>query len=76
MKTRIILLLTTVLFLFVSCMQPLIAGLSVSKEKNIQDGDKIIELFKLTNANGMVVKVTNYAASLTYVSAPDKDGHF
>ena len=76
MKTRIILLLTTVLFLFVSCMQPLTAGLSVSKEKNIQDGDKIIELFKLTNANGMVVKVTNYAASLTYVSAPDKDGHF
>ncbi len=76
MKTRIILLLTTALFLFASCKQPLITGVSVSRETTIQDGDKTIELFKLANANGMVVKVTNYAASLTYISAPDRDGHF
>ena len=30
----------------------------------------------MTNRNGMTVKVTNYGASLTFVSAPDKEGVF
>lgn len=75
MKTYIILLLVATSFISVSCKPTNSLGLTVSKECTIQEGDKTIELFKLTNANGMTAKVTNYAASLTYVSAPDREGH-
>lgn len=40
------------------------------------DKGKTIELFKLTNKRGMSIRVTNYAASLTFVSAPDRNGIF
>lgn len=76
MKVYNILFLFTVLFLFVSCKQTALSGFSVTREISIRHDDKTIELFKLTNAQGMTVKVSNYAASLTYVSAPDKEGHF
>lgn len=71
-----LLLSAVVLSLSVSCGQAMAPALSVSVESSLQKGDKTIELFRMTNANGMTVRVTNYAASLTYVSAPDKEGHF
>ncbi len=33
-----------------------------------------VKLITLTNKNGMVVKVTNFAAAITYIGVPDKDG--
>jgi aldose 1-epimerase len=39
-------------------------------------GGKVVRLFTLTNKNGMTIKVTNYGATLTYVSVPDKNGTF
>ena len=33
-------------------------------------------MFTLVNANGMSVQVTNYAASLTDVFVPDRQGRF
>lgn len=70
------LLSAVVLSLSFSCRQAAIPALSISVESSIREDGKTIELFRMTNANGMTVKVTNYAASLTYVSAPDKEGHF
>jgi aldose 1-epimerase len=40
------------------------------KLKNGQQAD----LYTLTNANGMVVKITNYGGIITHWLAPDKDG--
>ncbi len=39
-------------------------------------GGKTVKLFTLTNRNGMVIKVSSFGATLTYVSAPDKNGKF
>jgi aldose 1-epimerase len=37
---------------------------------------KEVKLFTMTNKNGMTIKVTNYGATLTYVSVPDRNGTF
>lgn len=76
MKTRIMLLLAAFPFLLVSCKRTISGQLTVIKESCIRQGNKTLELYRLTNAEGMTVKVTNYAASLTYVSAPDREGRF
>ena len=49
---------------------------SVFKDGSIWKGSDVIEMFTLTNASGMSIKVTNYAASLTDVSVPDRQGQF
>jgi aldose 1-epimerase len=41
-----------------------------------ESNGKTVKLFTLTNKNGMMIKVTNYGATLTYVSVPDKNGVF
>lgn len=51
-------------------------GVSIVKEDSLQYEGKAVELFTMTNKNGMIIKVTNYAASLTYVSVPDRNGTF
>lgn len=52
------------------------SGFSITKEDSLQHEGKSVELIKIVNKNGMTVKVTNYAASLAYVSAPDRNGVF
>ena len=52
------------------------ANLSVSREYCICQEGKSVELFRMTNTRGMVVEVTNFAASLVDVQVPDKDGRF
>ena len=47
---------------------------SVSIEKWGEKDGKEIKLFTLVNKNGMVVRVTNYGGTLTYVSVPDRNG--
>lgn len=41
-----------------------------------ESGGKLVKLFTLTNKNGMVIKISNYGGTLTYVSVPDKNGKF
>jgi aldose 1-epimerase len=36
---------------------------------------KEVSLYTLTNANGLVLKVTNYGAIVTALSVPDRNGH-
>lgn len=75
MKVYVALLLIAVLLLSVACRQTAFCQLSVYAEESlVRSGDKPIELFKLVNENGMYIKVTNYAASLTDVFVPDKQG--
>ncbi|QEG36505.1 aldose epimerase family protein [Bythopirellula goksoeyrii] len=45
----------------------------VSAEVKVADFDSI-ELFTLTNSNGMVVKATNYGAIITTIEVPDRNG--
>lgn len=49
---------------------------SVKKEPWGDDNGKKVELYTLTNKNGMEIKVTNYGGTLVSVLAPDKKGKF
>ena len=73
---RIIGTLITILGLSVSWGQTDLCRPSVFKDGSIWKGSDVIEMFTLTNASGMSIKVTNYAASLTDVSVPDRQGQF
>lgn len=50
---------------------------SVSKADygQLPDGQRA-DLYTLTNANGMTVKITNYGGIITHLMAPDKNGNF
>ena len=52
------------------------AAMSISKTDFgiTQDGQKA-KLYTLTNANGMVVKITNYGGVITELWVPDKNGN-
>lgn len=77
MKMRITLCLLAVLVLSASCRQTALCRLSVYQETDsIRHEEKAIKLYRLVNKNGMYIKVTNYAASLTDVFVPDKQGNF
>lgn len=77
MKMRIIVLLMAALFLSAACTQTALCRLSVYQEADsIRHEEKAIKLYRLVNKNGMYIKVTNYAASLTDVFVPDKQGNF
>ena len=76
MKVCIVGALIAISCLTASYGQTALCRLSVSKDRSIRIGSDTIEMFSLVNENGMCVKVTNYAASLTDVSVPDKQGHF
>lgn len=76
MKKSVIIWLSLLPSFLVSYAQLNSSGLSILKEKSIVYENKPVELFKLTNTQGMCIKVTNFAASLTYVSTPDRHGNF
>lgn len=77
MKMRITLCLLAVLVLSASCRQTALCRLSVYQEADsIRHEEKAIKLYRLVNKNGMYIKVTNRAASLTDVFVPDKQGNF
>lgn len=49
--------------------------MSITKESfgQTQDGEEVY-LYTLTNANGLIAKITNYGAILVSLEVPDKDG--
>ncbi|MFN8354123.1 MAG: aldose epimerase family protein [Spirosomataceae bacterium] len=49
---------------------------SITKESFGTVDNQPIDLYTLTNANGMTMKVTNYGCLITHLTAPDKDGNF
>ncbi len=50
--------------------------MNISKEKFGQIDDKEVNLYTLTNSNGMIVKITNYGGIVTSLIVPDKNGKF
>lgn len=68
--------LLIVLPLLVACKPTKPLSLSVTEVAQIKADGKSLRLFCLTNRNRMAIKVTNFAASLTSVSVPDKMGNF
>ena len=76
MKACVIGALIIISCLSVSCGQTSLCQLSVFKNSSILSGRDTVEMFTLVNANGMSVQVTNYAASLTDVFVPDRQGRF
>ncbi len=56
--------------------KPLYASYLYLRTVVILSGRDTVEMFTLVNANGMSVQVTNYAASLTDVFVPDRQGAF
>ena len=50
---------------------------TISKEDFGQTGDgQKVDLYTLTNANGMTVNITNYGGIITKLTAPDKKGEW
>ena len=50
------------------------AGLTITVEPFGRVDDKPVNLYTLTNKNGMRVKITNYGAIVTSIETADKDG--
>jgi aldose 1-epimerase len=65
------LLLLTVIF---SCQSK--QKLSISKETWGQADGKEVNLYTLTNAKGMIVKITNFGGIVTNITTPDRNGKF
>lgn len=61
------------LLIILSCQNPA-DRLSVHREQCIRHGSDSIEMFTMTNGEGMAIRVTNFAASLTDIQVPDKNG--
>ena len=51
------------------------AGLSIEKASFGQLDGQPVDLYVLNNANGMVVKITNYGATITELWVPDRAGN-
>jgi aldose 1-epimerase len=73
MKIRLSALTLIVLVLFSCNSKP---KLSISKQAWGNADGKEVSLYTLTNANGMVVKISNYGGTVTTILAPDKNGKF
>lgn len=68
-------LLSLILILLIGgCNANLSDTPTVSEETWGETDGKEVRLFTLANKNGMVIKITNYGGTLTYVSFPDKIG--
>jgi aldose 1-epimerase len=50
------------------------SGFSISKEPYGEINDTTIWLYKLVNANGMEVHITNYGGAITHLIVPDRKG--
>ena len=75
MKNKISSLLLAFLLLAIStniqCSQP---GSSITKEKFGTVDGKQIDLYTLTNKNGLEAKIINYGAIVVSLMVPDKNG--
>lgn len=59
-----------------SCQKPQKMGLISKADFSCEYNGKTVELFTLTNNNGLVCQVTNFGARLVSLWVPDKDGQF
>ncbi len=77
MKYQGIILLTILIItgvLFIQCESEGSSQMKIMKSDFGSKDGKAVDLYTLTNANGMQVKITNYGGAITSVIVPDKDG--
>lgn len=68
-------ILFSVLILIIAGCQPKLEQKTTIETEDWGEVDgKIVKHFTLTNANGMILKITNLGATMTNISVPDKDG--
>ncbi len=80
MRNRHIQILLTVTVLVIAgCNQPTVGGKKAGIEKQpfgkTADGKKV-DLYTLTNTNGLTAKITNYGGIVTSLQVPDSNGNF
>lgn len=75
-KVLILILLAVVAFSFCGCKQAEVEEkkMSIEKESYGKADGREVMLYTLTNANGLVAKITNYGGIVTELLVPDKDG--
>ena len=62
--------------LFMQCKNKEMSGMKIEKQDFGKTKDGIsVDLYSLTNANGMKVSITNYGGIITSIIVPDKDGN-
>lgn len=66
--------LLVVVFVATACQQVETQTVQVEEFGTLEDGTSV-QLYTLTNENGMEVKITNYGGTVTSILAPDKDGN-
>jgi aldose 1-epimerase len=73
-KAFLSLVLSTLLF---SCSEKEPNNAQITKEPfgQLANGQKV-DLYTLSNANGMTVKISNYGGTIVYWTAPDKNGKY
>jgi aldose 1-epimerase len=75
MKPLLAGLVALLILLFTGCRTGMSGKASVTIEPwGFADGNQVY-LFTMTNGKGMTLKVTNYGATITYISAPDRNGN-
>lgn len=76
LKMKNLVLLVTVILLFSCAKQPVQPVLVEEATFKAEHEGKIIEIFTLKNANGVVVQITNYGGKVVNLWTPDKNGDF
>jgi len=73
-----IITLTLIVTLLVSCVtkEKEVETMKITKEKFGMADGKEVNLYTLTNKNGMIAKITNYGAIVQTLTAPDKNGKY
>ena len=69
-------LLFIILLFFACSQQGVKKGLGIEKQAFGEVDGKKVDLYTLTNANNVEMKVTNYGGIITSLKVPDKNGNF
>tara|TARA_R110000868_G_scaffold235273_9_gene489187 strand:- start:49372 stop:50478 length:1107 start_codon:yes stop_codon:yes gene_type:complete len=75
MNKSVIILLIVVGILNSDCTKKNSQGIT-SEEFGVLSNGSNVQLYTLTNSNGMEVKITNFGGIVTSIKTPDKDGNF
>jgi len=75
MKTGIIILLTSISFIFQCTLKEKVVDRIKSEPFGTAPDGTPVELFTLANKNNLTVQITNYGGIITTLKVPDKDGN-
>lgn len=81
MKNSIMLIISIIIILAIALVMTACKQQYAAKAQNIARAEfgklpdgRLVDLYTLTNKNGLIIKVTNYGGTVTALSVPDKNG--